>query len=112
MSGARTLRVGLIPALALAAALAAPADARAQAAGQWKDEQHVYAKICGNCHDTGIGPVIKGRGLPPEYYVYTVRHGLRAMPPFRQTDIDDPMLQRLAESLSHSRVAASQEVGK
>lgn len=108
MTNAKALRAGL-PALMLSAALAAPSPADAQVAGQWQDEQQVYEKICGNCHDTGIGPVIKGRELPPEYYVHTVRHGLRAMPPFRPTDIDDAMLQRLAETLSRSKLAANQE---
>lgn len=110
MRFAKALALGLPLALALAAAVA-PNRAAAQAAGQWKDEQHVYAKICANCHETGIGPVIKGRGLPSEYYVHTVRHGMRAMPAFRQTDVEDAMLARLADSLARS-VVAKQEGGR
>lgn len=76
--------------------------ASAQVAGQWKDPNHVYAKICSNCHDIGVGPVIKGRNLDPDYYFQVVRHGMRAMPAFRPTDVDDAMLHRLAETLSKS----------
>ena len=80
------------------------AAAHAQAAGQWKDAAHVYAKICSNCHENGVGPIIKGRAqgdnvLTPEYYQYVVRNGLKAMPAFRVTDIDTPMLKKLSEYL-------------
>lgn len=90
--------------LAVAGAVAAiglsAAEARAQAAGQWKDGAHVYAKICANCHETGVGPVIKGRqDLAPDYYQFVVRNGLRAMPAFRITDIDQPVLKQLSEML-------------
>lgn len=77
-------------------------EAFAQAAGQWRDAQHVYSKICGNCHEIGVGPVIKGRNLDPDYYQSVVRHGMRAMPAFRPTDVDDAMLRQLAEMLSKS----------
>lgn len=83
-------------------ALAAAGDARAQAAGQWRDAQHVYSKICANCHEIGVGPVIKGRNLDPDYYQHIVRHGFRAMPAFRPTDVDDAMLRQVAEMLSKS----------
>ena len=78
--------------------------AHAQAAGQWKDPAHVYAKICSNCHENGVGPTIKGRAqgenpLTPEYYQYVVRNGFKAMPAFRVTDIDTPMLKKLSEYL-------------
>jgi 4-cresol dehydrogenase (hydroxylating) cytochrome subunit len=76
--------------------------ASAQVAGQWKDGQHVYSKICSNCHEIGVGPVIKGRSLEPEYYRHVVRNGLRAMPAFRPTDIDDEALHQVADLLSKS----------
>lgn len=77
-------------------------EAFAQAAGQWRDAQHVYSKICANCHEIGVGPVIKGRNLDPDYYQSVVRHGMRAMPAFRPTDVEDSMLRQLAEMLSKS----------
>ncbi len=93
----------LIGALAIGlVASAATGDAWAQAAGQWRDAQHVYSKICANCHEIGVGPVIKGRNLDPDYYQSVVRHGMRAMPAFRPTDVDDAMLRQVAEMLSKS----------
>jgi mono/diheme cytochrome c family protein len=89
-------------AIAATFAFAFSNEACAQAAGQWKGPEHVYAKICGNCHDIGVGPVIKGRGLDPDYFQSVARHGMRAMPAFRPTDVDDAMLKRVAEMLSKS----------
>lgn len=96
-SGARRAKLALV---AVSIALLSTGEVKAQAAGQWRDANQVYEKICGHCHDTGIGPVIKGRGLPAEYYANTVRHGLKAMPAFRQTDVDDATLAALAAELA------------
>ncbi|MBT7950416.1 MAG: cytochrome c [Gammaproteobacteria bacterium] len=68
----------------------------ADAAGQWRNGTHVYIKICSYCHDTGIGPELKGRNLPPEYVSNIVRKGFRAMPAFRATEIDKEELQMLS----------------
>jgi mono/diheme cytochrome c family protein len=68
----------------------------------WKNGEEVYAKVCGYCHQTGIGPVIKGRELPPEYTAHVVRHGLRAMPAFPASFIDDQALQEVAGYLLKS----------
>ena len=76
----------------------------ADAAGQWRDGAHVYSKICGFCHETGIGPVIKGRELPPEYVAAIVRNGFRAMPTFRQSEIDDEALAKLSSYVSTAPV--------
>ena len=66
----------------------------------WKDGAEVYAKLCSFCHETKIGPAIRGRGLDPLYIGFTVRHGNRAMPAFRQSEIDDESLQKVAEYVS------------
>jgi mono/diheme cytochrome c family protein len=92
---AKGIAVGLTLAL-----LAAPAFA--VEGGNWKGGADVYAKICAYCHDVGVGPVIKGRQLPPEYISLVVRQGLRAMPAFRSSFIDDKALQALGEYLSKS----------
>ncbi len=76
--------------------LAASAIARADSSGQWKSGQEAYDKVCGYCHEKGVGPVIKGRGAPPEYRAI-VRQGRRAMPQFRKTEIDDETLSKLIE---------------
>ena len=67
---------------------------------RWKDGPEVYAKVCSYCHDQQIGPVIRGRSLPPAYISAVVRNGNRAMPPFRESEIDDESLKKLAEFIS------------
>jgi mono/diheme cytochrome c family protein len=86
-------------------AWAAPQQAPEQGFA-WKDGAEVYAKVCAFCHETKIGPVIRGRGLDPLYISYTVRHGNRAMPAFRSSEIDDQSLEKVAEYIS--KTAASQ----
>jgi mono/diheme cytochrome c family protein len=90
----------------LTAGKAADVPANAYSGDTWTNQQQVYAKVCAYCHETGIGPKIKGRKLPAEYVRYTVRHGKQAMPAFRQSDIDDAMLQRVAVMISTSPVSA------
>jgi mono/diheme cytochrome c family protein len=60
----------------------------------------VYKKVCALCHDTAVGPVILGRGHDPSYIQLIVRHGNRAMPAFRTSEIDDQSLEKLAEYVS------------
>lgn len=80
---------------ALAQQGAAPLAPEAQARAQ-----RYYAQVCARCHETGIGPVITGRNLPPVIYTTIVRSGVNAMPAFRLSDIDDARLQELAQFLS------------
>jgi mono/diheme cytochrome c family protein len=68
--------------------------------------QTFYQKVCAKCHEAGIGPVLLGRGLPPEAFQYFVRHGSGPMPAFRVTDIDDATLKELAQYLSTSKAPA------
>lgn len=70
--------------------------ARADGSGEWKTGQEVYEKVCGYCHERGLGPVIKGRGAPPEYRLI-VRSGRRAMPAFRSSEINDQALAQLMD---------------
>ena len=74
----------------------------ADAAGQWRDGLQVYVKICSYCHDTNIGPIIKGTPKPAEYIYYIVRNGFRAMPAFRASEIDDETLKMLANYIKSS----------
>ena len=80
----------------------APTVLYADAAGQWRDGAQVYEKICSYCHDTNIGPELKGRKLPPEYTRNIVRKGFRAMPAFRAAEIDDEALRQLSSYVSSS----------
>ena len=87
----------------LAGAIARPvlaAEPATQPAPGWKDGAEVYAKVCAHCHDTGVGPVLRGRGLPAAYFEIFVRNGNRAMPAFRAAEIDDAALARLGEYLA------------
>ncbi|MFA7279283.1 MAG: cytochrome c [Sterolibacterium sp.] len=72
-------------------------EVMADSKGQWKDGKEAYEKICGYCHDKGIGPQIKGLGIRAEDIIKTVRSGNKAMPAFRQTEIDDATLAKLAD---------------
>jgi mono/diheme cytochrome c family protein len=80
---------------------AAPQEAPAQGFA-WKDGAEVYKKLCALCHETKTGPTLLGMGHDPLVISYTVRHGSRAMPAFRESEIDDRVLQQLAEYVSQA----------
>lgn len=90
----------LLAALAAGGGVASIAGAAPQQAPEqgfaWKDGVEVYEKVCALCHGTKL----LGRGLDPLHIRYTVRHGSRAMPAFRASEIDDQILERLAEYVS------------
>lgn len=65
--------------------------------------QSTYDRICGYCHGHNIGPVLKGRNLPPEHIEFMVRRGMGAMPAFKVTNISDEELKALAEWISTSQ---------
>lgn len=71
-----------------------------------------YEKICAKCHEAGVGPNLKGRGLPPEYFAAIARNGFNAMPAFRVTDIDDATLQSLGEYLSQTKLPFTEDPAK
>ncbi len=70
--------------------------------GKWQGGADIYSKVCGYCHQVGVGPVITGRHLPPEYITTVVRHGFRAMPAFSASFIDDRSLQDIANYVSQT----------
>lgn len=78
-----------IPAMLLASA------AIADGSGQWLSGQEAYNKVCSLCHDHGIGPTIKGISKSPDLVRLVVRAGNRAMPAFRQSEIDDATLAKI-----------------
>jgi mono/diheme cytochrome c family protein len=87
--------------IGIAAGVAGAASEEAPRPGfAWKDGAEVYAKICALCHETRVGPTLRGRGLDPTYVQLIVRHGNRAMPAFRASEIDDQSLEKLAEYVS------------
>jgi mono/diheme cytochrome c family protein len=100
--------------LGLAALLCGTAVLSAQKLGQVQGERApeiVYAKTCGYCHGTNVGPIILGRALPIETVKSMVRHGQNAMPAFRPTEITNAELDKLATWISTSK-ADPKEHGK
>lgn len=80
---------------------AAPKEREVAAPGfAWTDGVEVYSKVCALCHETAVGPVLRGRGLDPLYIRLMVRNGSRAMPAFRASEIDDASLEKLSEYVS------------
>ena len=80
---------------------------RAQSAGQWRNPQEIYGKICQYCHETHVGPVLFGRGLPSGYVVGTVRAGKHAMPSFRPSEISDAELAKHGDWIENSPAPAA-----
>lgn len=93
------LGAGLMLTAGAAVAQSQPGPQSPTVEGQGK---RYFEKVCAKCHEVGIGPVLTGRGLDPLFYTTIVRHGNRAMPAFRMTDIDDATLQDLGVYLSKS----------
>lgn len=89
------------PKYMIAAGLVAlTAQAHADSSGKWLSGQEAYRKVCAYCHETGVGPVLTGRNLPPEYVSTMVRLGNRAMPAFRPTEINDETLAKVAQLIA------------
>lgn len=80
-------------------ALASDHDA---AAPQPRAPEEIYSQTCGYCHGVNVGPVIRGRNLPPALTKAFVRMGPNAMPAFRETEITDAELDALATWLQQS----------
>jgi mono/diheme cytochrome c family protein len=91
---------GFIVMASVTGAMGASQKEAPQAGFSWKDGAEVYVKICALCHETSVGPMLRGRGLDPTYIQLIVRHGNRAMPAFRASEIDDQSLEQLAEYVS------------
>jgi len=75
---------------------AAACSALADGNGKWNSGKEVYDKVCGYCHEPqpGLGPKIL-QSMPASDIRERVRKGYRAMPPFRQTEIDDEALTQV-----------------
>lgn len=94
--------IGIATAAGITPMLAACSkDAAAKSAP--RPPEKIYASTCGYCHGHNVGPVIRGRGLPPETITAFVRKGQGAMPAFRQTEISDTELKALADWLQASK---------
>jgi mono/diheme cytochrome c family protein len=67
-----------------------------------RNAEDVYQAFCHYCHESGPGPDLKARQLPASYVSYVVRHGQRAMPAFRPTEISDAELEIVAAAIERS----------
>jgi mono/diheme cytochrome c family protein len=97
------LMFGLMAGVALLAGGVALAG---QKLGQPQGErapEEIYAKTCGYCHGANVGPVIRGRALPADAIKLMVRSGPNGMPAFRQTEITNSELDKLARWISTSK---------
>jgi mono/diheme cytochrome c family protein len=104
-SKASVLILAAVAAVGVVAGISWAAPEQAPEGGfAWKDGAEVYVKVCALCHDTTIGPVLRGRDLAPTYIQRIVRHGKRAMPAFRSSEIDDQSLEKLAEYVSKAAI--------
>lgn len=95
--------------LATATALVAAGHANADSTGKWQSSQEIYNKVCGYCHEANVGPVITGRNLMPEYIHAIVRNGNRAMPAFRESEINDAALAGVVKLVSTSPAPAAKK---
>lgn len=100
-----TFSVAILPA-AVAGLLLLTAGAQAQSAGEWRDAEHLYNSSCTFCHDTGVGPTLKGVGWPEEYVEIRVRQGYRAMPAFKPSEISASDIEALAKWLAEQKPVA------
>lgn len=106
----RSFGRGLMPALAcalpagVAAALVVMPGGAAHAQRPDRAPDFIYARTCGYCHGHNVGPIIRGRDLPPEAIRMFVRHGNGAMPAFKPTEITDSELDALARWISTTPV--------
>lgn len=101
-------------AVAMAAAIGGQSgEARAQASyeAQPRAPQYLYDRTCGYCHGHNVGPIILGRGLPPQLISAIVRSGNGAMPAFRPTEITDAELAALAQWIAQAP-ASTEEHGR
>jgi len=74
-----------------------------QAADDWTSGEEIFQKVCQYCHTTGVAVTITGRQLIPAYIKYMVRNGMRAMPPFRQSELSEKDLDKIASYIAESK---------
>lgn len=78
-----------------------PGLATGQAANEWHGPEHLYRSTCIYCHETGVGPTLKGRGqeLSASYIYIFLRKGSGPMPAFKPSAISDADAKALADWL-------------
>ena len=87
---------------AFAISFGAASSGSAQGQGSGRAPEAIYAGNCSYCHGHNVGPIIRGRKLPPQLIEYMVRNGKGAMPAFRPTEITPAELAALATWINRS----------
>jgi mono/diheme cytochrome c family protein len=75
----------------------------ADGTGKWANGEETYNKVCGYCHEVGVGPYLLGRQFPAAVIEYMARNGSRAMPAMKPSFIDDAALKNVAEFIEKSK---------
>jgi len=96
------------------------ACAATPAAGEELKGKEVFEQYCSYCHGPGVAPgtvqLSRTRGkekglltertdLQPAYIEYIVRHGLKSMPPFVPSDLNEAKLKALVGFLTKQEAA-------
>lgn len=103
MPGIKPVWLAIAPALmTITAGIGLSSAGQAQKPGKERTPEALYATNCGYCHGHNVGPIIRGRNLPPQLIEYMVRNGNSAMPAFKPTEVTPAELAALAEWISRS----------
>lgn len=98
-------------AAAIALSLIGAGACLARADAPARDPARVYAATCHFCHDTGIGPVIKGDRFTPDRIRFVVRHGDGAMIAFTPAEISHAELAALIDMLERAAAPPKHPAG-
>lgn len=109
------LSVALLPLGAqVVAPTSPPAAASAASAAMIQGDRsgaRLAQNTCLKCHGTGVGPDLRLQQFTYETIHYVTRHGLNAMPSFRESEISDEELHAVADYLASLRVAPGETPG-
>lgn len=100
MIGGSALALGVLVTACSSARRSEPILGRVAAAEAGFDPgRHVFAQHCHTCHpggEAGLGPALNNKPLPRALIKFQVRHGLGAMPAFKEDHLSDGELDELA----------------
>lgn len=108
----RHKKPGMLPWVAPAAlALFAAPSAAAPAPDTTRSGETLTRQTCLQCHGNGhkVGPDLARQKLDYPTIRYIVRHGLNAMPAFRETELSDAELRAIALYLAgqHGKISGT-----
>lgn len=95
-------------AAAPAAALSVDPAAAARPAGD-RSGARLAQNTCFQCHGLGVAPDLRRQVLDYATFHRVARHGLNAMPAFRETEISDAELRAVYDYIASRRVAPGEK---